>query len=67
MVWTKAISALWLLQQRGDGFPAGICEGEQQVLLFFLFNELELLTPVDLEQRFKVTVSEMEIVTLRKT
>lgn len=66
MVWTKAISALWLLQQR-DGFPAGIREGEQQVLLFFLFNELELLTPVDLEQRFKVTVSEMEIVTLRKT
>lgn len=35
MVWTQAISALWLLQQRGDGFPAGIREGEQQVLLFF--------------------------------
>lgn len=32
-----------------------------------LFNELELLTPVDVEQRFKVAVSEMEMVTLRKT
>lgn len=41
--------------------------GSSRCCFFFLFNELELLTPVDLEQRFKVTVSEMEIVTLRKT
>lgn len=48
-----------------DPAPGCISGGEQQVPIFWK-NEPEPQTPVDLEQRFKVALSEMGIITFKK-